>query len=49
MGKVFVTLGGGHVFRIPAMTHRGMPGLEKENWVSEIAKEVFEMYCKPIR
>lgn len=46
MARVFVTLGEVHVF-LPWLTVEWMPGLEKANWVSEIAKEVFEMYCKP--
>lgn len=46
MDAELVSLGDGSVFRIPAMPPLGLVGFEKAKWVSDRAKEVFEVYCK---
>lgn len=42
-----VSLGEGRTFKIPATSHHGLSGHQKAKWVSEEAKKLFDLHCKP--
>jgi hypothetical protein len=42
-----VSLGEGRTYKIPATSHHGLSGHQKAKWVSDEAKKLFDLHCKP--